>query len=144
MNVSAILKQKGRSVATIAATATLFETAQILFAKKIGAIVVSAGDGGVTGIVSERDIVRAIAISGPDILSSTVSTIMTRNVTTCTDNATLDQLMKIMTRGQFRHLPVVDADGKLDGIISIGDVVKYHVGEITMEADAMRDYIASH
>jgi CBS domain-containing protein len=144
MNVSTILKQKGRSVATVQPTTTLMEATTKLAAKKIGAIVVTDNDGRVTGIISERDIVRVIAQGGAEVLSTTVGDVMTRNVITCAETATLNDIMTIMTHGRFRHLPVVDGDGKLSGIISIGDVVKLHVGEISMEADAMREYIASH
>jgi CBS domain-containing protein len=144
MNVSAILKLKGRNVATIAPGATLLETAKLLAQKKIGAVVVAGSDRAVVGILSERDIVRAVAESGPEVLKGPVDAVMTRNVITSKDSDSLDDLMKVMTRGRFRHLPVTDAQGKLAGIISIGDVVKFHVDEIKMEADALKDYIASH
>jgi CBS domain-containing protein len=144
MHVRAILKQKGKTVATVAPTVTLAEVASRLAAKRIGAIVVVEGDRQIAGIISERDIIRAIAQSGPGVLSAPVSEAMTRTVSTCVDTDTLDHLMQLMTRGRFRHLPVVDRDGKLDGIVSIGDVVKYHVEEIKLEAHALRDYIAQH
>ena len=140
MNVAAILKQKGRAVVTAGAQTTLMEVAAKLAAKRIGAIVIVATRGTVAGIVSERDIIRALAAHGPDCLSQPVSQVMTKQVVTCQETDTLDELMAMMTERRFRHLPVV-ADNALVGIISIGDVVKHHVAEVEMEATAMRDYI---
>jgi CBS domain-containing protein len=148
MNVNAILKQKsqttGPAVVTTPSNATLMEAARKLAQHKIGAIVVTSVDGTVAGILSERDIVRRLAEAGPDILSAPVRDVMTRNVVTCTAESSIDDLMTKMTRGRFRHLPVVDASGRLTGIISIGDVVKVHVEEIEHEASALREYISSH
>jgi len=140
MNVAAILRQKGRAVTTASPTTTLLEVANKLAAKRIGAIVVVGARGEVIGIISERDIIRALSISGPDCLIRPVSEIMTREVVTCQETDTLDELMAMMTARRFRHLPVV-TDGALVGIISIGDVVKHHVAEVEMEATAMREYI---
>lgn len=142
MNVNAILKQKSRAVTTAPGTMTLMEATHKLATKRIGAIVVVDRDNRVAGIVSERDIIRAIAQSGAGALERPISDVMTRVVITCTAADTLDHLMQEMTRGRFRHVPVLDSDRKLDGIVSIGDVVKYHVEEIEMEAHAMREYIA--
>lgn len=144
MNVVTILKQKGNQVSTISSTSSLLDASHMLASKKIGAVVVSDGEGQVAGILSERDIVRAISKGGAAVLSSPVADMMTRDVITCTESETLDNIMQIMTRGRFRHLPVVDSAGRLAGIISIGDAVKFHIGEIRMEAEAMRDYIAKH
>ena len=141
MNVSAILKQKGREVETVAANATLMQVADALSKRKIGAVVVVDDQRKVQGIISERDIIRVLAQSGAQILSTPVSSVMTRNVISCGETDTLDQLMAAMTTGRFRHLPVTK-DGALAGIVSIGDVVKYHLAEIQMEASAMKDYIA--
>ncbi len=140
MNVAAILRQKGRAVTTASPAMTLLEAANKLAAKRIGAIVVVAPRGEVAGIISERDIIRALAEAGPECLSRPVSETMTRQVVTCQETDTLDELMAMMTARRFRHLPVV-TDGGLAGIISIGDVVKYHVAEVEMEATAMREYI---
>lgn len=140
MNVAAILKQKGRAVTTAGASITLMEVAERLAAKRIGAIVIVAPRGDVAGIVSERDIIRALAAHGPQCLSRPVSEVMTKQVVTCQETDTLDELMAMMTARRFRHLPVV-TDNALVGIISIGDVVKHHVAEVEMEATAMRDYI---
>jgi CBS domain-containing protein len=140
MNVAAILKYKGRAVTTAGPHTTLLEIADRLSAKRIGAIVVVGARGEVAGIVSERDIIRALAEQGAACLTGPVSDIMTKHVVTCQETDTLDELMAMMTARRFRHLPVV-TDGALVGIISIGDVVKHHVAEVEMEATAMREYI---
>ncbi len=140
MNVAAILKYKGRAVTTAGPDMTLLEIANRLAAKRIGAIVVVGARGEVAGIVSERDIIRALAEQGPASLKRPVSETMTKHVVTCQETDTLDELMAMMTARRFRHLPVV-TDGALVGIISIGDVVKHHVAEVEMEATAMREYI---
>lgn len=143
MNVAAILKSKGRAVTTERPDATLLEVSSKLAAKKIGAIVIVAERGRIAGIISERDVIRAIAERGEAALGGPVSTVMTHNVITCHESATLDDLMESMTQGRFRHLPVVDDDGALVGIISIGDVVKNHIAEVEMEVSAMRGYLAT-
>jgi CBS domain-containing protein len=140
MNVAAILKQKGRAVSTVSPTVSLLEAAQRLSTKRIGAVVVVGSRGEVAGIVSERDIIRALATEGAECLERPVSEMMTRQVVTCQEADTLDELMAMMTARRFRHLPVI-TDGALVGIVSIGDVVKHHVAEVEMEATAMRDYI---
>lgn len=140
MNVAAILRQKGRAVTTAHPDMTLQEVANKLAAKRIGAIVVVGAGGEVAGIVSERDIIRALATGAAACLKEAVAQTMTRQVVTCQETDTLDELMAMMTARRFRHLPVV-TDGALVGIVSIGDVVKHHVAEVEMEATAMRDYI---
>jgi CBS domain-containing protein len=140
MNVSAILRQKGRAVTTAGPDATLLNVAAKLAAKRIGAIVIVGPRGDVAGIVSERDIIRELARRGSECLSRPVAETMTKQVVTCQETDTLDELMAMMTARRFRHLPVV-TDGALVGIVSIGDVVKHHVAEVEMEATAMRDYI---
>ena len=141
MNGATILKQKGRSVASVAPTATLQEVAKRLAQRRIGALVVVGARGEIEGIISERDIIRALSEAGGSCLQRPVAETMTRQVVTCQETDTLDELMAMMTQRRFRHLPVV-TDGDLVGIISIGDVVKHHVAEIEMEATAMRAYIA--
>lgn len=141
MNVATILKQKGRAVTTAGPSTTLLDVAEKLAAKRIGAIVIVGTGGEVAGIISERDIIRRLGTDGPSCLSRSVSESMTRQVITCREGDTLDELMAQMTAGRFRHLPVVE-DGALVGIISIGDVVKHHIAEVEMEATAMREYIA--
>jgi CBS domain-containing protein len=140
MNVAAILKQKGRAVSTVSPTASLLEVIHKLSAKRIGAVVVVGARGEVAGIVSERDIIRALASGGAECLARPVSETMTKHVVTCQEADTLDELMAMMTARRFRHLPVI-TDGALVGIVSIGDVVKHHVAEVEMEATAMREYI---
>lgn len=140
MNVASILRQKGRAVTTASPATTLTEVAGKLAAKRIGAIVVVGAGGEVAGIISERDIIRKLGTEGPECLTRTVAESMTRQVITCREGDTLDELMAQMTAGRFRHLPVVE-DGALVGIISIGDVVKHHIAEVEMEATAMREYI---
>ena len=141
MNVAAILKQKGRAVATIPPTLTLIEAAGRMAQRRIGALVVVDGQGEIAGIVSERDVIRALAEGGAACLDQPVTEAMTHQVVTCQECDTLDELMSMMTARRFRHIPVV-AEGDLVGIVSIGDVVKHHVAEIEMEATAMRAYIA--
>jgi CBS domain-containing protein len=140
MNVAAILRHKGRAVTTARPTTTLLEVADKLAAKRIGAILIVGTRGEIAGIVSERDIIRALSVRGHDCLTEPVSETMTKHVVTCEETDTLDELMAMMTARRFRHLPVM-ADGALVGIISIGDVVKHHVSEVEMEATAMREYI---
>ena len=140
MNVAAILRQKGRAVTTVSPSVTLLDVANKLAAKRIGAIVVVGARGDVVGIISERDIIRALSEAGTECLTRPVSETMTRQVVVCQETDTLDELMAMMTAKRFRHLPVV-TDKALVGIISIGDVVKHHVAEVKMEATAMRDYI---
>ncbi len=140
MIVKSILSAKGSDVATIAPAATLAEATQILADRKIGALVVTGAGGRITGIISERDIVRAFARHGGGAFTIPLSEVMTRKVVTCMPTDTVAMLMERMTAGKFRHLPVLD-DGELVGIISIGDVVKYRLTELEFEQGAMRDYI---
>lgn len=142
MHVASILKVKGQAVETVRVDATLMAAAKRLSSKRIGAVVVTDKSGRIAGIVSERDIVHTLAKEGVVSLDWPVSEIMTREVLTCTNDDTIDELMSRMTARRCRHLPVV-SDGALAGIISIGDVVKHHIAEVEMEAMAMRDYIAT-
>jgi CBS domain-containing protein len=142
MNVATILGEKGHEVVTASSEASLLDIATILREHSIGCIVVSDGKDGIAGIVSERDLVRAIANSGADILTSPVSRSMTKKVITCSRSDTIHTIMAAMTDGRFRHMPVVE-EGKLVGLISIGDVVRLRIAEAELEAAAMRDYIAT-
>jgi len=142
MTVRAILALKGRDCVTIAPDASLAEAACLLAKEKIGALVITGPDRRVTGILSERDIVATVAAHGDRALAQQVASIMTREVATCTEDETIPNLMKRMTSGRFRHVPVIDR-GKLAGIISIGDVVKHRVAELEREHDALREYIAT-
>jgi CBS domain-containing protein len=140
MNVNAILSKKGASVVTIEPTATLGDAARRLAEHRIGALVVTGAEGRVVGILSERDVVRAIAAGGAAAMQTPLTEAMTRKVITCKGSDTITSLMEQMTDGKFRHLPVVDGD-RLAGIISIGDVVKYRLWELEQEQNALRDYI---
>jgi CBS domain-containing protein len=142
MNVEAILKNKGRDVATIASDATINDAVLLLRRKRIGALVIGASGGGVEGILSERDIVRALADYGARVFDLPVSALMTRRVITCAPEDSVSSLMAEMTTRRIRHLPVVE-NGALIGIVSIGDVVKYHIDEVEHEASALRQFIAS-
>ena len=140
MTVDTILAAKGGDVTTIEPTATLAAAAALLAERKIGAAVVLGAGGRIAGILSERDIVRALAQSGPKALDQPLSQSMTRNVATCAREDSIQSLMERMTAGKFRHMPVVE-DNRMVGIVSIGDVVKQRLGEMERESEAMRDYI---
>ena len=140
MTVAHILADKGPDVVTIQPHRTIAEASRLLAAHRIGAVLVTGADGKILGILSERDIVRAVA-AGPATLDDAVSKHMTERVVTCTPDMVVYDVMDVMTAGRFRHLPVLDRD-RLAGLISIGDVVKFRVAEIEAESRAMRDYIA--
>lgn len=142
MTVKAILDAKGYDVATIAPDVTLQEAARLLGEMRIGALVVTQGDGRIAGILSERDIVRQIGLSGAAVLEAPVSSAMTTRVETCKLNHSVNEVMEIMTRARFRHLPVAE-DGRLAGIVSIGDVVKRRIEDVEREANEIRTYIAT-
>lgn len=142
MNVAAVLKAKGRAVAVADADTTLLEVTSILAEKRIGALVIVDDANAVIGIISERDIVRAIAASGENILHRPVAEVMTRTVVTCEESLTLEELMTLMTVRRFRHAPVVE-NGELVGVVSIGDVVKHHLAEVEMQVSAMQGYLAT-
>ena len=141
MTVARIINEKGRDVVTAAADTTLAMLAATLSEKRIGAIVI-VGDDAIRGIVSERDIVRAVAKHGGEALAMRASDWMTARVVTCHPEDTIDDVMEKMTSGRFRHLPVVKG-GKLAGIISIGDVVKHRIEQVLREAAEIRDNIAT-
>jgi CBS domain-containing protein len=142
MTVKAILSRKGGDVVTIAPTANLSAAVKLLAERRIGALIVTGPDNRVAGILSERDIVRMLGERGPAALEDNVGAVMTRKVTTCTEADTISVIMERMTAGKFRHVPVVD-QGRLAGVISIGDVVKYRLEEIGRESEALREYIAT-
>jgi CBS domain-containing protein len=141
MNVQSILSVKGNAVATIASTATLSDAVASLRDHGVGALVVCDDGKTIAGILSERDVVRSIAMHGDDTLHLTVGSAMSSNVITCQPADTIDVLMKAMTDRRIRHLPVLEADGSMAGVISIGDVVKYRLGELESENDQLHDYI---
>lgn len=141
MIVRKILDEKPlQTVETISAQETLAAAAAILAARKIGALIVGDGEEGVAGIVSERDIVRRLAADGADCLTTSVASAMTTKVMTCEPKDTAVSVLQRMTEGRFRHMPVME-DGRLTGVISIGDVVKARMSEIEMENRAMEDMI---
>ncbi|NVO55116.1 CBS domain-containing protein [Rhodobacteraceae bacterium B1Z28] len=145
MLVQAILKSKAtEGVVTVQSSATVSEAAKILADKRIGTVVVS-DDGGETaaGILSERDIVRELASSGSGCLTQPVSSYMTQDLVTTTRQATVQEIMSRMTEGRFRHMPIVE-DGKLVGIVTLGDVVKAQLAELAMEKDALEGMIMGH
>jgi len=142
MNVAAILKEKGGEVIIAPPNASLAEIARILDVKGVGAVVLVDEEENIAGIISERDIVKAVARSGPEALSQPAYEHMNHKVLTCRRHDTLEMLMAEMTAHRCRHWPVTE-NGRLVGLVSIGDVVKHRIAEAEMEAEAMRDYIAS-
>jgi len=141
MTVSRILALKGRDVATIAPHRSVADAVTLLAARRIGAVIVGGDDGAVLGILSERDIVRALA-AGTDALQHPVSRYMTAEVVTCAPDMLIVDVMEEMTAGRFRHMPVIEG-GRLAGIVSIGDVVKHRLDEMQHETQALRQYITA-
>lgn len=142
MLVSQILKDKGDMVFTASPSETVSTVAGELHARRVGAVVVVGDAGEVVGIVSERDIVRVVAEHGASCLSTPVESCMTRDVIFATPGETVDSLLSRMTDRRIRHLPVVK-DGRLAGIVSIGDLVKHKISEVEAEADGLKQYIAA-
>ncbi|MDX7950901.1 CBS domain-containing protein [Lichenihabitans sp. Uapishka_5] len=142
MTLSVILAAKGRDVTTTMPDRTLRDTVRTLGRERIGAIVVVDGERRVHGIVSERDIIRAVAARDLTVLDDPVSGHMTTRVETATPDSGVIEALARMTAGRFRHLPVVE-DGRLAGLVSIGDLVKYRLSEMETENQAMRDYITA-
>ena len=141
MTVKQILDQKGRDVVTVNPSMGTEEAARFLADNKIGAVVVIGAGGKISGILSERDIVNAVASKGVDALAKPISAFMTTKVTTCGESHSINQVMELMTNGRFRHLPV-EEDGALVGIISIGDVVRRRIEDVEREAEEIKAYIA--
>lgn len=142
MSVSSILGQKGRRVITGRAEQTLSDICELLATNKIGAVVLTDADMRIEGIISERDIVRAIAQEGPGVLAAPASGQMSRNVMTASESDTVDVILGRMSEGRFRHMPVV-RDGKLIGVVSIGDIVKRKIEHAEREAEELRRYIVA-
>ncbi|EIM30566.1 CBS domain-containing protein [Microvirga lotononidis] len=142
MIVNRILSIKGRDVATIEPSRSLSEAARVLAERRIGALLIVDGHRPVVGIISERDIVRAVAAQGAKALDEPVSRFMTEKVVTCTGETSINDIMELMTQQKFRHIPVVEG-GRLSGIISIGDVVKLRLEEVEAETQAIKEYIAT-
>lgn len=143
MKISDVLRKKGSEVITIKPDETVATLLALLDEHRIGAVVVSADSGSVDGIVSERDIVRHLHVTGPSILEAPVSQIMTSDVTTGLASDNIADLAGTMTEMRVRHVPIVDGDGRLAAIVSIGDIVKHRLSELQSERDQLRDYITS-
>jgi CBS domain-containing protein len=139
MTVRAILDSKGHQIQSVEPGTKLSAAIKILSEKKIGAVL-AMERGHIEGILSERDIVRVLGERGAAVLDEPVSAVMTRKVISCKPSDTVGAIMEMMTLGKFRHLPVVE-DGKVVGLISIGDIVKWRVREYENEQEALRDYI---
>jgi CBS domain-containing protein len=139
MTVRAILDSKGHHIQSVEPDAKLSAAIKILAERKIGAVLVM-NNGRIEGILSERDIVRVLGERGAGVLDEPVSVVMTRKVVGCKRSDTVSAIMEMMTLGKFRHLPVIE-DGRVVGLISIGDVVKWRVREYELEQEALRDYI---
>jgi CBS domain-containing protein len=139
MTVRAILDTKGHQVESVEPGAKLADAIKILSERRIGAALVLS-QGRIEGILSERDIVRVLGERGASVLEEPVSSVMTSKVVSCREKDTVSEIMETMTNGKFRHLPVVE-DGRVVGLISIGDVVKWRVGEYEREQEALREYI---
>ena len=139
MTVRSILDSKGHQVLSVEPDAKLAAAVKILGERKIGAVLVM-NEGRIEGILSERDIVRALSERGAGVLDESVSAVMTRKVVSCRQSDNVAGIMEMMTSGKFRHLPVVE-EGRVVGLISIGDIVKRRVQEYETEQEALRDYI---
>ena len=142
LRISDVIRAKGNAVVTVKPDIDVRTLLGVLAEYGIGAVVVSTDGTSVSGIVSERDVVRALAERGATVISEPVSEIMTSEVQTCTPDTPVVELMSVMTHGRFRHVPVVIQD-RLIGIVSIGDIVKNRVGELEIERDSLTSYITS-
>lgn len=144
MIVSQILKSKSDGVITLTSDASVADAVSVMSDKGIGTIVIS-DDGGATpaGILSERDIVRELGKSGPSCLNSSVADMMTRKLVTCTSSDKAVAVLTAMTEGRFRHMPVID-DGRMVGLISIGDAVKGRLAQLAMERDALEGMVMGY
>ncbi|WP_375261631.1 CBS domain-containing protein [Palleronia sp.] len=143
MRIERVISNKGNDVLTIAPDATVADAATMLSEHRIGAVVVCAKGKPPEGILSERDIVRELGRSGLDCLQQRVADLMTRTIKSCSKSDTLDDVLAVMTEGRFRHMPVLE-DGKMIGIVSIGDVVKSRLSELSMERDALQGMVMGH
>lgn len=142
MSIASILSRKGRHVISVAPEETVAAIAQVLAENRIGAVLVQNGRGQVLGIVSERDIVRVVASTGAEALDGTAESLMTRELATVVQNTTAVEALSLMTDRRIRHLPVMEED-RLLGMVSIGDLVKFRIGEIESEAEALKTYVHS-
>ncbi len=143
MRVKNILSSKGEDVAKVTSDDNIHTTLVHLKTHNIGALVVSDDGDTVVGIISERDLVRAMVDHGPNLLEMSVAELMTRKVETCTPEDDIEDVMDQMTHGRFRHMPVT-VDGRLVGVVSIGDLVKHRMGELVDETKALREYVTDY
>jgi CBS domain-containing protein len=141
MSIAAVIRQKGRNVVSVSPEAGIAEIASIIASRRIGAVMVLGDHGGLDGIVSERDVVKALAKHGARALELTASALMTRQVTTVDMHTSVDHAMEIMDAGYFRHLPVMD-DGQLAGIISIRDLVKHRITQHQRDVEALKNFVS--
>ena len=140
MTIASIIHGKPHRLISVAPDDTLQQATELLTRERIGALLVLKPNGDVAGIISERDIVRAVGVNGADVLSRPVAELMTKNVVCCAPEDTVDQAMAMMTERRFRHLPVRQ-NGRIVAMISIGDVVKQKVEEAEAESQSLREYI---
>lgn len=141
MTVAQVLKEKGNEIIDVDEGATVMDALAVLKDRRIGAVLVRREDGTIAGVLSERDVVRALPDQGGALLEQPVTVLMTRDLITCTSDDSMDRVMELMTEHRIRHVPVVDGDD-MTGMISIGDVVKHRIAESEHEAAALKSYIA--
>lgn len=142
MDIETILAAKGRAVSTVRPEVPVGEAMRRMRDERIGALVISEDGARIQGIISDRGVLHAITDHGVEVLARPIESVMAREVFTCTPGDRVGSIMRLMTDRRIRHIPVVDADGRLYGLISIGDVVKHRIDEVQREAEAMRDYIS--
>jgi CBS domain-containing protein len=143
MTVARILAGKGRTVTTVLPHATMREVIDVLANKHIGALVIADDDGAMKGIVSERDVVRTLASNGVEAMDKPVSSFMTKDVKSASEEDGVIDVARRMSAGRFRHMPVLGDDGRLVGIVSVGDAIKYRLEQMEAEQSALREYIST-
>ena len=141
MTVAQVLKEKGNEIIAVGEGATVMDALEVLKERRIGAVLVRREDGAIAGVLSERDVVRALPDQGGALLDQPVTVLMTRDVITCSSDDSMERVMALMTSHRIRHVPVIDG-GQMTGVISIGDVVKHRIAESENEAAALKSYIA--
>lgn len=142
MTVQQVLEAKGSQVVTVSADAPLREAVGLLVSEVIGAVMVLDGEGRLAGVLSERDVVEGLSRWGDGVLGLPVSSVMRKEVPTCSPTDSMLRVMALMSDRRVRHVPVI-AEGRLTGVLSVGDAVKYRINEVEAEAQALREYIAS-
>jgi len=140
MTVAALLRQKGNEIISVSPASTLMEVAALISSRRIGAVVVMSGEKRLAGIVSERDVVKAVAARGDAALRLTAADVMTTDVITATPRTTINEAMEMMDAGYFRHLPVMEG-GEMIGIISVRDAVRSHIQSQAQEVSSLMDYV---